>query len=279
MSMIFMVQAMRMKVGSPARKLVLLKLADNANDSGKCWPSYGHIADACEMDKRTVMRHIKKLSEDGLINVTARKGQNGNSSNVYTLNLGSVKMSPLNGFAANDPSDNLSPPSDLGSSPLVTQDHQPSDPVSPRTSHRTSHRTSQLEPISPKAPLEDKKPELEILEFLNFRRNELFENLNLKCRDYRPVEQNLKPIRTILKAKYTVAEIKLVIEHLVVRWGNDPEMRDYLSPVSIFRKTKFETKLEWAHSWQDNGCKPSTNSGDLNWDDTTWADRIDWELP
>lgn len=34
MSMELMVRAMKIKVGNPLRKLVLLKLADNANDQG-----------------------------------------------------------------------------------------------------------------------------------------------------------------------------------------------------------------------------------------------------
>ncbi|SUV40793.1 hypothetical protein [Avibacterium paragallinarum] len=34
MSMLLMVKAMQCKVGNPTRKLVLLKLADNANDEG-----------------------------------------------------------------------------------------------------------------------------------------------------------------------------------------------------------------------------------------------------
>ena len=131
MSMMLMAQAMGIKVGNPTRKLVLLKLADNANDNGKCWPSYEHIADMCEIDRRTAMRHIKTLEEAGLVSVTYRKGEKGNSSNVYQLYLSG---------------DKLSPPSDTRSPRVVAEDHQPSDPVSPRT----SHRTSQLEPIKNK---------------------------------------------------------------------------------------------------------------------------------
>ncbi|SUU98735.1 Uncharacterised protein [Avibacterium paragallinarum] len=37
MSMLLMVKAMQCKVGNPTRKLVLLKLADNANDEGICF--------------------------------------------------------------------------------------------------------------------------------------------------------------------------------------------------------------------------------------------------
>ena len=60
MSMTLMVKALKTKVGNPLRKLVLLKLADNANDQGECWPSYQCIADQCEMSKRSVMIHIAK---------------------------------------------------------------------------------------------------------------------------------------------------------------------------------------------------------------------------
>ncbi|EFG1265016.1 helix-turn-helix domain-containing protein, partial [Escherichia coli] len=55
MSMELMVKAMKIRVGNPLRKLVLIKLADNASDQGECWPSYQHIADQCEISKRSVM--------------------------------------------------------------------------------------------------------------------------------------------------------------------------------------------------------------------------------
>ena len=113
MSMLLMVQAMQAKIGNPIRKLVLIKLADNANDQGECFPSYQHIADHCEVDKRTVIRHVKALRDAGYLSITHRKGVKGNSSNIFKLSI---------------PSDPLSPPSDRVSLP-------PSDPVSPRTSH------------------------------------------------------------------------------------------------------------------------------------------------
>ncbi|MDK9757652.1 helix-turn-helix domain-containing protein [Vibrio sp. D173a] len=131
MSMILTAQAMQLKVGNATRKLVLLKLADNANDNGVCWPSYEYIADMCEIDRRTVMRHIKTLEEMGFVSVRTRKGEKGNSTNIYQLNLRG---------------DILSPPSDTGSRGVVSEDHPPSDPMSPGI----SHRTSQLEPIKNK---------------------------------------------------------------------------------------------------------------------------------
>jgi DNA-binding transcriptional ArsR family regulator len=90
MSMELMVKAMKVKVGNPLRKLVLLKLADNASDHGECWPSYQHIADQCEISKRSVMNHIDALCECGLVKKELRPGPKGNSSNVYRLDFSSA---------------------------------------------------------------------------------------------------------------------------------------------------------------------------------------------
>lgn len=90
-----MVKAMKVKVGNPLRKLVLIKLADNASDQGECWPSYQHIADQCEISKRSVMVHVDALCDSGLLRKEIRKGgPKGNSSNVYFLTFGSESPAP-----------------------------------------------------------------------------------------------------------------------------------------------------------------------------------------
>lgn len=94
MSMMLMVKSFGVKVGNASRKLVLIKLADNANDKGECWPSYQHIADQCEISKRSAMKHIDALCESGLIIKRSRKGVKGNSTNVYLLNLEGEIPSP-----------------------------------------------------------------------------------------------------------------------------------------------------------------------------------------
>ena len=132
MSMVLMVKAMQIKVGNPLRKLVLLKLADQANDHGECWPSYQHIADHCETSKRSVMNHVKALEESGLLRREYRKGEKGNQSNVYHLSLDNQKASENNSLGVvkeiHQPSANGSLPSANGSLP-------PSESPSPRTSH------------------------------------------------------------------------------------------------------------------------------------------------
>ncbi|OKQ01419.1 DNA-binding protein [Haemophilus influenzae] len=105
MSMRLMVQAMNCKVGNPARKLVLLKLADNANDDGICFPSYQYIADKCEMTRRSAISHIEYLIKMGLVSKKERKNKDGSISNLYFLHLeqgsenfalgGSEKFAPI----------------------------------------------------------------------------------------------------------------------------------------------------------------------------------------
>ncbi|WP_442903328.1 helix-turn-helix domain-containing protein [Gilliamella sp. wkB18] len=93
--MLLMVEAMKLKVGNPLRKLVLIKLADNANDKGECFPSIAYIADQCEISERSVQNHIKQLEVDGLLKIESRKSENGlNKSNIYYLNFSGANPAP-----------------------------------------------------------------------------------------------------------------------------------------------------------------------------------------
>jgi hypothetical protein len=129
MSMELMVKAMKAKVGNPLRKLVLLKLADNANDQGECWPSYNYIAEQCEMSRRSVMDHVKKLEKSGFLRREYRKGVKGNSSNVFHLNfdeksgLGGEPAALPSESAALPPSESAALPSESAALPLVNLLH------------------------------------------------------------------------------------------------------------------------------------------------------------
>ncbi|ELT9994095.1 helix-turn-helix domain-containing protein [Escherichia coli] len=141
MSMELMVKAMKIRVGNPLRKLVLIKLADNASDQGECWPSYQHIADQCEISKRSVMNHIAALCESGLVKKVSRKGEKGNSSNIYLLRLDGVKDSP--GGSANNSlpsaanslgSAGVAPGGSAGDSPRTSHSFEPvKEPVNEPT--------------------------------------------------------------------------------------------------------------------------------------------------
>lgn len=87
MSFRLMGQALSVKTGSCITKMVLLKLCDNANDKGECWPSQETIADHCEVSRETVNRHIKKLIEKGIIKAENRSIDGIKTTCRYTIFL------------------------------------------------------------------------------------------------------------------------------------------------------------------------------------------------
>jgi DNA-binding transcriptional ArsR family regulator len=126
MSMDLMVKALKTKVGNPLRKLVLVKLADNASDQGECWPSYQHIADQCEIDRSTVRKHIKHLEGQGLLRVENREGPKGNSTNLYFLTLSGVGR---NSTPVGPESTGVGPQPTGGVGPESTRTSHSSEPV------------------------------------------------------------------------------------------------------------------------------------------------------
>lgn len=175
MSMNLMAQAMSIKVGNPLRKLVLIKIADNANDKGECWPSYQHVADHCECSKSAVRAHIEALIKMGLLTKENRLGVNngkGNTSNLYYLTLDN----PV-------PSESIAPCAVKKHSPMpskstgvcqqVTQGvPSESTPPMPADGTRTSHSFEPVNepkenpPKAPKAMLQQRTHQLRLEKLL-----------------------------------------------------------------------------------------------------------------
>lgn len=122
MSIKYLTYAFDARVNNPLRKLVLLKLCDNANDSGECWPSFSHIADQCEISRRSAINHIQALIADGYLSSEARFKSGEQTSNMYLISK--VKLLGSAGFA---------PPSESPAPPLVQELHPPSAGAAPRT--------------------------------------------------------------------------------------------------------------------------------------------------
>lgn len=124
-----MAQALKLKVGNPLRKLVLIKLADNANDNGECWPSHSHIADHCEISDRSVRTHIKALEDAQFLTVINRVKDNKKQSNVYKLHFEKAQFNTAGDSALNKVStENGSKSTEGDSAPSTEGD-------SDRTSH------------------------------------------------------------------------------------------------------------------------------------------------
>ena len=77
--------AVKAKIGNPQRKLILIALADIANEKRQCWPSHAYISTIAECSKSSVIRHLAFLQDEGLINIENRKDGEGKKSNLYTI--------------------------------------------------------------------------------------------------------------------------------------------------------------------------------------------------
>ena len=73
-------------MGSEA--LVLLALADQANDQGLCWPAQEKLASKARQSVSTLRRSLRSLEKMGLLTTITRSSTRGRRSNLYLLHIG-----------------------------------------------------------------------------------------------------------------------------------------------------------------------------------------------
>ena len=115
---------------APTAKLVLMSLADAADDHGVCWPSVPTVARKCCVSSRTVRRIMQKLIACELLSAEPRYRPDGScSSNRYRLQLGG--------------DDKLSPaPERTDTMPCLERPGSPDTHVSPGTTRETERESS-----------------------------------------------------------------------------------------------------------------------------------------
>ncbi|MEQ5796395.1 helix-turn-helix domain-containing protein [Paracoccus sp. NFXS7] len=74
--------------------LVLIALADHADDLGRCYPSIARLAKRTKLSGRGIQKVISRLIEKGFVTVTPCAGQGG--ANLYTVTATPEPRSPLN---------------------------------------------------------------------------------------------------------------------------------------------------------------------------------------
>lgn len=92
-STLFLFAACDAEVGDAMAKLVLIDIANRANDDGECWPSVATIAKRCQTTPRTVTAKIAYLIEHGWIEKTNRARDGIKTSNLYRLPIGKYFLS------------------------------------------------------------------------------------------------------------------------------------------------------------------------------------------
>lgn len=125
MSIHLLARVWKTDMPDPQTKLLLLKLADNANDEGVCWPSLQRIERETGLSKTTICKKLKALEGAGIIE---RRTGGVNKNTVYFLKL---------------PSEGSAPRAQGGSAP----DAQPSAPDALGVV-RPAHTNRQAEPSS-----------------------------------------------------------------------------------------------------------------------------------
>ena len=64
-----------------SKLVIMLCLADHANDNGECWPSIARLAERARIAPANVTRHIKELEAAGYLIVTRTSG----THNTYVV--------------------------------------------------------------------------------------------------------------------------------------------------------------------------------------------------
>jgi len=94
MSLRALTWAWEQELTNPSEKLVLLAIADHANDDGMCWPSMSHVAERCLLSTRQIQRITEQLVDYGLVTRERRKRPDGTlGTYTYTLNIHRTPMS------------------------------------------------------------------------------------------------------------------------------------------------------------------------------------------
>ena len=131
---------------SPVHKVIVLALADSADDHGVCWPKICTLARKASVSERTVQRALMTFRSQGILESEARFRDDGSrTSNRYflSLNPGGDKLSPArdattttwrrptstdgdteDAVTTKEPQENLKPPpTDVGGGgPLIFPD-------------------------------------------------------------------------------------------------------------------------------------------------------------
>jgi hypothetical protein len=116
-----------------SEKLVLLALADSANDEGACWPSMSSLMTKCSKSDRTIQAAIKSLVSAGHLSRNERPGKGV----LYHVH-------PGRDFAP----EAASPPKGTTPTPEEASD-KPSRTIIPQKTSSSSERRARVRPTKP----------------------------------------------------------------------------------------------------------------------------------
>lgn len=211
---------------SPTEKLVLIALADHANDEDfTCWPSLSHLVKKTSLHKKTIWKAIDRLVDMGLVRRISDESKR--STTYFLIGAQSTYQEPLGAYGTQDRCSEYLP--QVRTAPTLgaygTPNHNRTI-IEPSENQTTL--SSKLDSSSPNVKL--KNEATEVLQFLNLKTG----------RAFRVNDTNLKLIVARLKSGASVQDCKTVIARKHREWASDDKMWPYLRPATLFNATKFE---------------------------------------
>ena len=164
MSLKAMIWAWDQDITNQSELLILLALADYANEDNECWPKYETLQEKSRVkSKATISKTLKALSEKGLVSIFRRpKPCGGSICNKYVLN---ISESSNSGLPAHSESSFPESESSGNEPPKVQEMNFP-------TSLNQSLKNL---PLSNQSLLDDTPPELNIqawVEWIQFKKDQ-----------------------------------------------------------------------------------------------------------
>ena len=128
--------------------LLLVSLADQANDDGWCWPSIENIGARCRISRRTVQRFLMELEKAGELFREERRGHSTHYRVLLGVPIADTRAN-LTPVPSDDTRDNLTPVSELRHPPVPIGDTGGVPTVTPRNVIEPSGTVSK--PAKPRA--------------------------------------------------------------------------------------------------------------------------------
>jgi hypothetical protein len=101
----------------PAEKILLLAIADYADDEGACWPSLATLVEKTGLSERSIRTHLRTLEHFDLLTTVERRRSNGSqTSNRYVLHMDMTPPAKSAGAPGK-----LLPPQEPSSEPDLTK--------------------------------------------------------------------------------------------------------------------------------------------------------------
>jgi uncharacterized phage protein (TIGR02220 family) len=236
------------KICGPWASLVYLALCRHADICRQtCFPSISLIAENLKISGRQVMRGLQTLEEHNII----RRERTLGKGNKYWLidkkhwkKTGAPQSPVTNSHQCQTVTgDSQSHTSDCQSPEPVTNSHTKDSHI--RIQNKGKNIYTPLSPGFESIPFE------EIVSLLNLRTGSSFGHERQKTRWL---------IKARWKEGFRLEDFQKVIENMAAAWGQDPNMRNFLRPETLF-SSKFESYLNWRIGKGSGNHKTSKYAG------------------